>query len=76
MFSNKEQIERKVGAELNWDRYDQGKSSYVSIKLEGVSIQREVDWGQMTRFLAEWSKKFYDTFVPMLREYMQAEIEV
>lgn len=76
LFSNKEQIERKVGAELNWDRYDQGKSSYVSIKLEGVSIQREVDWGQMTRFLAEWSKKFYDTFVPMLREYMQAEIEV
>ena len=59
---------------VSWNRYDQGKSAYVSIELEGVSIQREVDWEHMTRFLTEWSKKFYDTFVPMLKDYEQVEM--
>lgn len=30
------------------------------------SIENEIDWLQMARFHAEWSKKFYDVIVPYL----------
>ena len=68
LFGHKEKIETALGTSLNWLRSDDTKSSYVTIRLENVSIENETDWTQMAKFHAEWSKKFYDVFVPYLKQ--------
>ena len=59
----------RLGVALNWWRYDEGKSSYVDYTISGVGINDESSWTQMAKFHAEWSKKFYDVFVPLLRQW-------
>lgn len=68
LYSHKGEIEAALGANLNWMRSDDTKSSYVTIRLENISIEHETDWTQMAKFHAEWSKKFYDVFVPYLKK--------
>lgn len=68
LYSNKAEIESVLGTEVSWQRSDDTKGSYVVIALDGVSIENESDWTQMAKFHAEWSKKFYDIFVPYLRK--------
>lgn len=59
-------IENSLGAALNWNRAEDKKASKVYIQLSDVSIENEVDWLQMARFHAEWSRKFYDVMVPLI----------
>lgn len=68
LMLHKIEIESKLGIALNWSRSDEIKSSKVYCQLDNVSIENEVDWLQMARFHAEWSKKFYDVIVPYLIE--------
>ena len=68
LYSYKSEIETVLGTQLSWQRSDDTKSSYVVIHLNGVSIENEADWTQMAKFHAEWSKKFYDVFVPYLKQ--------
>ena len=37
--------------------------------FEGIGISDETNWTQMAKFHAEWSKKFYDVFVPLLQQW-------
>lgn len=69
LYNRKAEIEAEIGADLDWDRSDETKASFVSIHLANVSISNETDWIQMAKFHAEWSKKIYDVFVPLLREW-------
>ncbi|MCH5185690.1 MAG: DUF4268 domain-containing protein [Oscillospiraceae bacterium] len=66
LLTHKSEIETKLGTNLIWSRSDEIKSSKVYCQLDNVSIENEVDWLQMARFHAEWSKKFYDVIVPYL----------
>ncbi len=66
LMSHKAEIESLLGTSLNWNRGDDIKSSKVYIQLSNVSIENEVDWLQMARFHADWSKKFYDVIVPYI----------
>lgn len=66
LLSHKTEIESELGVTLTWSRNDYVKSSKIYYQLDNVSIENEVDWLQMSRFHAEWSKKFYDVFVPYL----------
>lgn len=66
LYKFKSEIEATLGISLIWSRSDDIKSSKVYCQLENVSIENEVDWLQMARFHAEWSKKFYDVIVPYL----------
>ena len=68
LFSRKEEIESKLGIPLNWWRFE-GKSSYVDYNIEGIGINDEANWTKMAKFHAEWSKKFYDVFVPLLQQW-------
>lgn len=61
------QIEAEFGASLHWNRSDDTKSSKIFYCLEGVSIERELDWPQMAAFHAKWSKRLYDALVPILK---------
>lgn len=68
LFARKDEIETKLGIELNWWRFE-GKTSYVDYNIGGVGISDETSWTQMAKFHAEWSKKFYDVFVPLLQQW-------
>ena len=68
LVAHKDEIEKTLGVSLNWNHGDDIKSSKVFYQLNGVSIENETDWLQMARFHAEWSKKFYDVFVPYLKQ--------
>lgn len=67
LYSHKGDIEFALCTALKWSRADENKASRVYIELNGVSIEKEVDWLQMANFHAEWSKKFYDVIVPYLK---------
>ena len=69
LFSKKAEIEAELGTELTWWRLDNKKASYVSFYRQGVSINDEDTWPQMAEFHAEWSKKFFDALVPLLRKW-------
>ena len=68
LYSHKAEIEAALGTQVDWQRSDDTKGSYIVIRLEGVSIENEADWTQMAKFQADWSKKFYDVFVPYLKQ--------
>lgn len=68
LFQHKEEIETRLGTPVSWLRMDDKKSSYIVLTLDGVSIENEEDWTRMAKFHAEWSKKFYDAFVPYLKQ--------
>lgn len=67
LFARKDEIEKQIGASLEWMRFE-GKASYISYVL-GYGIDDEMSWPKLAKFQAEWSKKFYDVFVPLLREW-------
>ncbi len=68
LYARKDEIEAKLGITLNWWRFE-GKPSYVDYHIDGIGIKDESNWLQMAKFHAEWSKKFYDVFVPLLKEW-------
>ena len=68
LFGHKAEIEATLGSSVEWLRSDNTKGSYILVRLEGVSIENEADWTQMAKFHAEWSKRFYDAFVPYLKQ--------
>lgn len=68
LLTHKTEIESALGITLHWNRGDDIKSSKVYCQLDNVSIENEVDWLQMARFHAEWSKKFYDVIIPYVKQ--------
>ena len=66
LYARKDAIEAALGISLNWWRFE-GKSSYIDYSIESVGINDETSWTQMAKFHAEWSKKFYDVLVPVLK---------
>lgn len=68
-LKHKAQIRKKApGVGLVWARSEDIKTLRVYVALNNVSISNENDWIQMAKFHAEWSKKFFDVFVPILRK--------
>lgn len=66
LIARKDEIESALGIDLIWNRGDDIKSSKVYCQLSNASIDNEVDWLQMARFHADWSRKFYDVIVPYI----------
>lgn len=67
LYIHKADIEAALNTELQWSRGDDIKSAKAYVKLSGVSIENETDWLQMSRFHADWAKKFYDVIVPYIK---------
>lgn len=67
LILHRDEIEHALGIVLVWDKgSEERKSSKVYYQLSNVSIESEVDWLQMAKFHADWSKKFYDVIVPYI----------
>lgn len=69
LYKQKEAIEQQLGTPIEWNRSEETKGSYISYRLNDVAITQESDWIQMAKFHAQWSKKFYDVFVPLLQQW-------
>lgn len=67
--SHKGAIEEKLGRTLKWNRGNDLKHSRIWVELEDVSIEKESDWPSMAAFQAEWTKRFVDVVVPLVREF-------
>ena len=72
LITHKPEIENVLGVALIWNRAEDKKASKVYTQLSNVSIENEVDWLQMARFHAEWSKKFYDVIIPFITGSVEA----
>jgi len=70
LFTHKDEIENDLGATVNWHRNSNEVSSKVTIILDNVSIENKDDWEKMSRFHADWIRKFYDVIVPYLVHFM------
>ena len=66
LYSHRDEIEKKLGATLEWDRADQKKSSWMLLRLKDVSVTNEDDWPRMARFHAEWSDRICNAVLPFL----------
>lgn len=69
LYRHKPEIEAFAGRPLNWLRLNEYRASTITFRLENVSITKEEDWLRMAKFQAEWSKRFYDAFVPLLQQW-------
>ena len=67
LLQYKAEIEQKLGRPLKWNRGTDLKHSRIWVELEGVSIEKEVDWPSMATFQAEWSRRFFEIVVPLIR---------
>ena len=65
-YAHKSTIESQLGVSLIWDRGNDKKSSKITYEQSEISINNEADWSRMAKFHADWSKKFYDAFVPYI----------
>ncbi len=68
LFNHKAQIEEQLGVQLEWERGNDNKSSWIFYRMTGVSIGNESDWLRMSKFHAEWSKKMSDVILTYLKE--------
>ena len=67
LFEHKDEIEEQMGtSDLNWDRANENKASWITYSLKGVSVTNEADWPRMAKFHAEWSAKIADAMIPYL----------
>ena len=72
VYHHKAEIEEKVGAQLQWNRSDDGKASTVTISLKDVNLENENDWPAIAKFHVEWSRKFMDVLVPIVEDYIRS----
>lgn len=68
VYDRREEIEQKLGTAVEWNRADKYNSSWFLYRLKDVSILNESDWPRMAKFQSEWSRKFIEIVVPMLKE--------
>lgn len=73
LYKHKTEIENKLGEPVKWDRLEDKIASRILYEITGVSIENETDWTRMAKFHAEWSKKFFDVIVPLLKEFYPNE---
>ena len=73
LYARKKEIEEKLGVELDWWRFEQGKAAYVNISCsESVSIYSEGTWETAAKFHAKWARLFREFIVPYLLEWNAA----
>lgn len=73
LHANKDIIEQKLGVQLEWDRADEKKASWLIHKLGGVSITNRNDWEAMANFHAEWSHKICNACLPYLKAHFSGK---
>jgi hypothetical protein len=62
LYAQKEEIEKKFGAPLTWERMEDKVSSRIKWQLDGVNVQDESDYPQMNEFLIDGVERMKRAF--------------
>jgi uncharacterized protein with ParB-like and HNH nuclease domain len=68
LFSQKDEFEAQLGAELIWDDDKGGGRPSISIDLPNTTYSNRVDWDQMRKFHTEWVGNFKEAFSTPVEE--------
>jgi hypothetical protein len=65
----KDEIEDSLLKKLTWNRENGKKASRISYSLKDVSLTNESDWPRIANFMGEWTSKFFEVILPILKEH-------
>ncbi|MGM8213422.1 DUF4268 domain-containing protein [Virgibacillus sp. W0430] len=71
LFVNRDKVETKFEAELDWQRLDDGKGSRIAYSLSNVSIFNEDNWTEMIHFLTDHMIKLEKSIKEPLQKVMK-----
>lgn len=70
----KESIESNLGLRLSWNRLDEKNMSSIDCKIENINSKDKTNWAKIAKFHAEMSHKFYNEFVPILKNIPVSDV--
>ena len=76
LSSNKSDIEKELGVELEWSKAPDSKASWISYTLNNVSITNQLDWEKMAQFHSKWSNKICNACLPYLESHFAGKSTV
>lgn len=62
LIAQKADIERELGAELDWQRLDGKKMSRIALHRPGTDFTQEADWAEQHAWLITWLEHFRAVF--------------
>lgn len=74
LFAHKDEIEQQLGCTLEWERANDGKASWITYSMPGVSVGNEEDWPVMAKFHAQWSDRLCRILLPYIEDQMDVSI--
>ena len=61
-------IEKAIGAELEWEEKPEQKRSYISRSLDDTDLEDRQDWNRQHQWLCEQLETFHKVFSPRVKE--------
>lgn len=68
LFERKEEIERVFGGPLEWDRYNQGRGSFIRYRLVGGGLLARESWLEIQDRMIETIVRFQKALEPAIQE--------
>ena len=68
LFERKEEIERVFGGPLEWDRYNQGRGSFIRYRLVGRGLLAHESWLEIQDRMIETIVRFQKALEPAIQE--------
>ena len=66
LYSHKDEIESKLGRELDWDRMDNKKASWISLHIPGLDFDHRDNYDVLINESLDWLIKMRTVFKPYL----------
>ena len=70
LYQRKDEIESKIGVELDWQRRDEKPRSRIEFLLPGISITNTEDWDKIIEFFVEKMIKLAEATKDILHEIL------
>ena len=68
LYEFKEDIESKMGVDLDWIKSENQKSSQIRI-IKKINISDETKWDESIKWQLDMASKFYDAFVDRINQF-------
>ena len=68
LYSQKDEIEKSFGHELEWDRLDDKKGSRIKYRLSPINAYDKSNWNDVMDFFITYFPKFEKTFKPYISQ--------
>lgn len=68
LYESKDEIESELGFEMNWERLDGKKASYISI-IKDMDILDEANWDESVKWHLNTASILYDVFSDRIKKF-------